>query len=84
MAFVKANLDISAGTVQVLVDEHLFIKISYMKAWRMLNKTLETIYGDWTESYTSLPQYFEEIKRNNPVIVGHITHNDIVVFKCVF
>ena len=33
MSFVKADLDITAGTVQVLVADQLYLKISYMKAW---------------------------------------------------
>lgn len=38
--FVKADLDITIGTVYVLTEEELFIKVSYMKACRALSKTL--------------------------------------------
>lgn len=46
MPFVKSDLNITVETVQVLMEEQLFIKISYMKAWRALSKAIGRIYSD--------------------------------------
>jgi len=84
MPFVKADLNITVGTVQVLMEEQLFIKISYLKAWRALSKAVECIYGDWAESYSSLRKYFTEICRTNLGSVGHVTTDDYGVFERVY
>ena len=84
LPFVKADQNITTGTVQVLMEEQLFVKISYMKAWKALGKAVERIYGDWAESYGSLRQYFAEITRSNPGSVGHVTTDDYGVFDRAF
>ena len=44
MSFVKADLDISAGTVQVLVHDQLFINISYMSVASIKQRNRENLW----------------------------------------
>lgn len=46
LPFMKADLNITAGTIQVLMEEQLFVEVSYMKTERALSKAVERIYGD--------------------------------------
>lgn len=46
MSFVKVDLN-TTGTVHVLMEEQLFTKIGYMKAWSAPpSKAIERIYSD--------------------------------------
>jgi len=65
---LKSPLHMDASiTVKVIIAhirEKFNYTISYRKAWRAKNKAIESIYGNWEESYKELPQWLMVIEKD--------------------
>ncbi|XP_024628916.1 uncharacterized protein [Medicago truncatula] len=67
---VKSLLYMDASiTVKVIIAhirEKFNYTVSYRKAWRARNKAIESIYGNWEESYEELPQWLMVMEKDLP------------------
>ncbi|KEH36687.1 hypothetical protein MTR_2g018850 [Medicago truncatula] len=65
---VKSLLHMDASiTVKVIIAhirEKFNYTISYRKAWRAKNKAIESIYGNWEDSYKELPQWLMVMEKD--------------------
>lgn len=67
---VKSLLHMDTSiTVKVIIAhirEKFNYTVSYRKAWRARNKAIESIYGNWEESYQELPQWLMVMEKDLP------------------
>ncbi|XP_027362506.1 uncharacterized protein LOC113870105 [Abrus precatorius] len=54
------------------------VLVSYKKAWKAKQKVIVKVFGDWDESYATLPRWLEYMQLNSSGSVYKIETNDYV------
>ena len=52
---IVKKTDMEAKHIMVAIEQKFKYKISYAKAWRAKQKTLERMFGSFEEAYDNLP-----------------------------
>uniref|UniRef100_A0A9I9E7D4 MuDRA-like transposase n=1 Tax=Cucumis melo TaxID=3656 RepID=A0A9I9E7D4_CUCME len=63
---------------------NLGVNISYQKAWRAKEHIVKILKGDAVESYTLIPNFFDELVESNPCTCTNLEIDDSDHFKFCF
>ncbi|XP_027362556.1 uncharacterized protein LOC113870158 [Abrus precatorius] len=75
---VKEEPSVPVSLIQERISGQFGYSVSYKKAWKAKQKAIVTIFGDWDESYATLPRWLEYMQLHAPGSVYKIETNDYV------
>ncbi|XP_027368339.1 uncharacterized protein LOC113874303 [Abrus precatorius] len=75
---VKEEPSVPVSLIQEGISGQFGYSVSYKKAWKAKQKAIVTIFGDWDESYATLPRWLEYMQLHAPGSVYKIETNDYV------
>ncbi|XP_076912229.1 uncharacterized protein LOC143570470 [Bidens hawaiensis] len=86
---IKEQPSISISALSAEVVNNIGYTPSYKKVWVAKQKAIEHVFGDWDESYLTLPKFMEALQKFNPGTIVEWcvlrqTGVDHVEFRCVF
>ncbi|XP_027336945.1 uncharacterized protein LOC113850565 [Abrus precatorius] len=91
---VNEEPSVHISLIQEQICAQFGYKISYKKAWKAKQKAIVKVFGDWDESYATLPRWLEYMQLNSPgfvykletkeYVVGHQVNNRYRVFERLF
>ncbi|XP_027364609.1 uncharacterized protein LOC113871710 [Abrus precatorius] len=77
-SMVKEKPSVPVSLIQERISGQFGYSVSYKKAWKAKQKAIVTIFGDWDESYATLPRWLEYMQLHAPGSVYKIKTNDYV------
>ncbi|XP_027342673.1 uncharacterized protein LOC113855290 [Abrus precatorius] len=94
LGMVNEEPSVHISLIQERICAQFGYKISYKKAWKAKQKAIVKVFGDWDESYATLPRWLEYMQLNSPgsvyklktkeYVVGHQVNNRYRVFERLF
>ncbi|XP_027364296.1 uncharacterized protein LOC113871400 [Abrus precatorius] len=75
---VKEEPFVPVSLIQERISGQFGYSVSYKKAWKAKQKAIVTIFGDWDESYATLPRWLEYMQLHAPGSIYKIETNDYV------
>ncbi|XP_027368858.1 uncharacterized protein LOC113874844 [Abrus precatorius] len=91
---VNEESSVHISLIQERICVQFGYKISYKKAWKAKQKAIVKVFGDWDESYATLPRWLEYMQLYSPgsvykietkeYVVGHQVDNKCRVFERLF
>ncbi|KAM7478613.1 hypothetical protein LguiA_026826 [Lonicera macranthoides] len=63
------------GVIVVFIKEQYRYKVSYWKAWNAEQNAIETLFGNWKNSYAIMPTYLAAIAYHNEGTIYELRNN---------